>query len=151
MDKLRAALQSIISHWDEFGPEHGLDELIHRIRPMLALTAVAPAQSDEDCAAYIMKQWGLSVAPQEMVEILRRHRTQVATAWLPIETASKDGRHLWAIEAETGHHMEVWWDHEKGHGEGFMTHSDAPRCNGTDFAHFSHWMPLPAAPSAGDK
>lgn len=32
VDQLRSALRSIISHWDEFGPEHGFGETIDSAR-----------------------------------------------------------------------------------------------------------------------
>lgn len=70
-----------------------------------------------------------------------------AGEWRDVSTAPKDGTHFWAIEAEIDYHMEVWWAEEKGHAPGWMTHSDAPKCNGTDYAHFSHWLPLPPAPT----
>lgn len=35
VETLRNALLSIINHWDEFGPEHGLDETIDRARRAL--------------------------------------------------------------------------------------------------------------------
>lgn len=33
--ELRAALRSLVKHWDEFGPEHGLDEAMHKARAAL--------------------------------------------------------------------------------------------------------------------
>lgn len=92
----------------------------------------------------------MSYAPEIALHdaITRRQDAQsTAGEWRDISTAPKDGAHFWAIEAETNHHMEVWWAEEKGHAPGWMTHSDIPKCNGTDYAHFSHWMPLPPAPT----
>lgn len=33
---LLASLKGIIAHWDEFGPEHGFDELIQRTRKIIS-------------------------------------------------------------------------------------------------------------------
>lgn len=32
--KARDALKAVIDHWDEFGPHHGFDELLERLRPL---------------------------------------------------------------------------------------------------------------------
>ncbi len=36
MDVLARALKAIINHWDEFGPEYGMDECIDNARRVLA-------------------------------------------------------------------------------------------------------------------
>lgn len=35
IEELRAALRLVVRHWDEFGPEHGLDEVMDKARAAL--------------------------------------------------------------------------------------------------------------------
>lgn len=38
-DQLRVALRVVVRHWDEFGPEHGMDEVIDSVRQLVQPTS----------------------------------------------------------------------------------------------------------------
>lgn len=43
VERLRLALKSVVNHWNEFGPEHGFDEVMH-----YAETALRPRQINHE-------------------------------------------------------------------------------------------------------
>ena len=48
IDATTLALRAIVDHWDEFGPEAGLDELIDRVRPIANVMDPIEDQREED-------------------------------------------------------------------------------------------------------
>lgn len=67
--------------------------------------------SDEDCAKHIMRQWGLTVAPEEMTAIIARHvaaRTDKLVEALEVIAKPTYGTELMSTDAERS---EIYWGH----------------------------------------
>lgn len=69
------------------------------------------------------------------------------TDWQPIETAPKDGTNfLAAIEVQNNKTGDLWWEqHVICVDEDGDIPVDIER--GWSFADYTHWMPLPKAPT----
>ena len=70
--------------------------------------------------------------------------------WQPIETAPRDGTHIWVYMEEC--QIEAWWDGEEWycvrlalHGCGYCSWRD--HASSRDDAP-THWMPLPDPPQS---
>lgn len=71
---------------------------------------------------------------------LNRVEPQTAGVWQPIETAPKDGTHIWAYQIDRCQY-ECWWKDDLHYGCYWMDDADSEPSP-------THWRPLPETPSA---
>jgi len=80
------------------------------------------------------------------VRALYTHPQASEPAWLPIETAPKDGRPVWVRGKNFGeigrglHYCWAYFDGVKWYEPGFES---------SMLQYLTHWMPIPAAPAIG--
>ena len=67
--------------------------------------------------------------------------------WMPIETAPKDGRHIWTFDPNDHQCVGYWFHCDEW--EGWMFADELLADAKPDCLTPTHWMPLPDAPNAG--
>lgn len=161
-----AAARSAIKARDTYGWSVEADAALNGLRAVLAQTPQPEAQAAVTDAALVEvgRLWVQSVGTGNgpdfggMRKILQAAPQPVALPqWQPIETAPKDGTHIlvWTHASVTTY-VVCWADAAKGIRKYLTAESGAERgwhlaWDGTLFDREhepTHWMPLPAAPSA---
>lgn len=71
----------------------------------------------------------------------------VEKGWMPIETAPKDGRHIWCFASGRSYDCDMWWQGMTNWCTVLLLKDQDPYWSGIpkDVSP-THWMPLPDPP-----